>query len=51
MEKPRAEAGDDYEVIDRFKGSELEGIEYERLMDFVPVKKKAFYVTTAASCC
>ena len=39
--------GDDYEVIDRFKGSELEGIEYERLMDFVPVKKKAFYVTTA----
>ncbi|MGI6108688.1 MAG: isoleucine--tRNA ligase [Eubacteriaceae bacterium] len=41
--------GDDYKVIDRFKGTELEGLEYERLMDFVPVppRKKAFYVTTA----
>lgn len=40
---------DDYEIIDEFKGSELEGIEYEQLMPFVqtPPNKKAFYVTTA----
>lgn len=37
--------GDDYEIIAEMKGAELEGIEYERLMDFVPVKKKAFFVT------
>lgn len=39
--------GDDYEIIEEMKGSDLEGIEYERLMDFVPVKKKAFFVTCA----
>lgn len=40
---------EDYEIIDEFKGSELEGIEYEQLMPFVqvPPNKKAFYVTTA----
>jgi isoleucyl-tRNA synthetase len=35
---------DSYEIIRRFKGSELEGEEYERLFDFAPVEKKAFYV-------
>lgn len=46
--KPRAEAARRRLRSHRpFHGSELEGIEYERLMDFVPVKKKAFYVTTA----
>ena len=39
--------GDDYEVIEEMKGAALENIEYERLMDFVPVKKKAFFVTCA----
>ncbi len=40
---------DDYEVLERFKGSELEGVEYERLMDFVeiPKNKKANIVTVA----
>jgi len=33
-----------YEVINRFKGSDLKNEEYERLFDFVPVDKKAFYV-------
>jgi len=33
-----------FEILDRFKGNELEGISYKRLFDFVPVDKKAFYV-------
>lgn len=41
--------GDDYTILEEMKGSALEGIGYERLMDFVPVppNKKAFYVITA----
>lgn len=34
----------DCEILERFKGNELEGISYKRLFDFVPVDKKAFYV-------
>ncbi|MFZ7121131.1 MAG: isoleucine--tRNA ligase [Eubacteriaceae bacterium] len=37
----------EYEVIDRFKGKELEYAEYEQLMPFIDVDKKAFYVTLA----
>jgi isoleucyl-tRNA synthetase len=33
-----------YKIIESFKGDKLEGQEYERLFDFVPVDKKAFYV-------
>ena len=33
-----------YKLIDTFKGKKLEDLEYERLFDFVPVDKKAFYV-------
>jgi len=33
-----------YKIKDTFKGQKLEGLEYERLFDFVPVDKKAFYV-------
>jgi isoleucyl-tRNA synthetase len=41
---------DSYEVVEQFKGSELEGREYEQLMPFVNVadefpRNKAFYVT------
>ena len=41
--------GDDYEIVEEMKGHDLEHIEYERLMDFVPVppNKKAFFVTCA----
>lgn len=41
--------GDDYEVMEEMKGAALENIEYERLMDFVPLppNKKAFFVTCA----
>jgi len=35
---------DSYKVLKTYKGSELVGQEYERLFDFVPVDKKAFYV-------
>jgi isoleucyl-tRNA synthetase len=35
---------DSYEVVNQFKGRALEGEEYERLFDFAPVDKKAFYV-------
>jgi isoleucyl-tRNA synthetase len=34
----------DYEITDEFKGTALEGKEYEQLMPYVPVDKKAFYV-------
>jgi isoleucyl-tRNA synthetase len=33
-----------YTIINRFKGNDLKGEEYDRLFDFVPVDKKAFYV-------
>lgn len=34
----------DVEILERFKGDELEGMSYRPLFDFVPVDKKAFYV-------
>lgn len=37
--------GDDYVVLDTVKGKDLEYIEYEQLMPFVEVDKKAFFVT------
>ncbi|MBN2261007.1 MAG: isoleucine--tRNA ligase [Clostridiales bacterium] len=36
---------DDYEVIDEFLGAELEYVEYEQLMPFLKIDKKAFFVT------
>jgi len=33
------------EILRTFKGSELEKVEYEQLFNYVPVDKKAFYVT------
>lgn len=38
---------DSYEVLAEVKGQELEHIEYEQLMPFVAVDKKAFFVTCA----
>ncbi len=38
---------DDYEVLETYKGSDLEYKEYEQLMPFVNVTSKAFYVTCA----
>ncbi len=38
---------DDYEVLDTFKGKELEYKEYEQLLPFLTVNKKAFYVVCA----
>jgi len=35
-----------YEILGTLTGKDLEGMEYERLFDFVPVDKKAFYVIT-----
>ena len=35
---------DTINIRNRFKGKSLKGEEYERLFDFVPVDKKAFYV-------
>ena len=39
--------GQNYDILDGFKGKELEKIEYEPLFDFVKVKKKAWYVVLA----
>ncbi len=36
-----------YEVVEECKGKDLEFVEYDQLMPFVEVKKKAFYVTCA----
>lgn len=36
--------GDDYEVLETYKGSDLVGIKYEQLMPFVKVEGKAFEV-------
>lgn len=39
--------GEDYEVLENYKGRDLEYIEYEQLLPFVKVDKKAFFVTVA----
>lgn len=36
--------GKESEIVERFKGNDLIGLEYERLFDYVSVDKKAFYV-------
>ena len=36
--------GDDIEIVEEYKGKDLEGIEYEQFMPFVKVKGKAFEV-------
>ena len=36
--------GDDYEVLEEFKGTKLKGLEYEQLMPFLKVEGKAFQV-------
>ncbi len=36
--------GDDYEILETYRGSDLVGIEYEQLMPFVSVEGKAFVV-------
>ncbi len=39
--------GDDYEILEHIKGSQLQGIQYEQLFKYLSVDKKAFYVCTA----
>ena len=39
--------GEDYEILEEMKGAALEYIEYEQLMPFITVDKKAFFVTCA----
>ncbi|MBO5375634.1 MAG: isoleucine--tRNA ligase, partial [Bacilli bacterium] len=39
--------GDDYEVVETYKGKDLEYKEYEQFMPILKVNKKAFYVTCA----
>lgn len=39
--------GEQYQIIDGFKGKELEGIEYEPLFDYANPDKKAWYVVLA----
>src|SRR5574344_2552341 len=38
--------GDDYEVVETYKGTDLVGIEYEQFLPFMSVNKKAFYVVS-----
>lgn len=37
----------DYVVVDTFKGKDLEYVEYEQLMPFLSVDKRAFFITLA----
>ncbi|MER3523233.1 MAG: isoleucine--tRNA ligase [Ignavibacteria bacterium] len=37
----------DYTIIERFRGMQLVGLEYERLFDYHPVDRKAFFVIEA----
>ena len=37
--------GEDYKVLETFKGKDLENTEYEQLMPFLKPEGKAFYVT------
>ncbi len=37
--------GEEYTVLEKYKGKELENIEYEQLLPFLKVDRKAFYVT------
>ncbi len=37
--------GEDYEVLETMTGKDLEYVEYEQLMPFVKVDKKAFFIT------
>lgn len=39
--------GEEYEILETFKGSALVGKEYERLFSFHPVKEKGWYVVGA----
>jgi isoleucyl-tRNA synthetase len=39
--------GEDFEILEELKGTDLEYMEYEQLMPFVNSDKKAFYVTLA----
>jgi isoleucyl-tRNA synthetase len=49
IEKTLATAvmGEDYEIIEEMKGTELEHIEYEQILPFVEADKKGFFVTLA----
>ncbi len=38
---------EDYEIVDEFKGKELEYVEYEQLFNYLTVDKKGFYVVLA----
>ena len=39
--------GENYEVVETYTGKDLEYQEYEQYLDFLPVNKKAFYITCA----
>ncbi len=39
--------GDNYEVVETYKGTDLEHLEYEQLLPFIETNKKAFFVTCA----
>ena len=39
--------GDDYKIIETYKGKDLEYREYEQLLPFLTVDKKGFYITCA----
>jgi len=38
--------GDEYKILETYKGSDLENIEYEQLLPFLTPNKKSFIVTT-----
>lgn len=48
LAKDRLEAlEDEYEILEELKGKDIEHVEYEQLMNYVGVNKKAFFVVNA----
>ena len=39
--------GEDYKIVEKYKGKDLEGVEYEQYLDFLKVDKKGFFITCA----
>jgi isoleucyl-tRNA synthetase len=47
LSEKRLEVLESYEIVEKYKGKDLAGMEYEPLFDFVAPDKKAYYVISA----
>lgn len=47
LSRERLDVLDSYEIVKKYKGKDLLGLEYEPLFDFIKPDKKAFYIVSA----